>query len=1097
MIRRIIRGALVFVAILAAYQAYALVTVPWLEPALVVKDSGPLTPYEQRLARQAPTRYQLLLRNYFPQGHWTQRQPPIVVASSDEQAMLVMDDYERVVPTPGGKSLTGGQADAPQATQVKISRFALLVFPTPPREGITPPQDAIILEAPQGASLHFDDFRPERGHIGQITRGLFPGPITIRSSMNDPGPEDDLLVETADLEMNTRLLYTTRPVRFRLGQNMGGGHELEIRFLAEEHARPRDAGFKIAGIESLEVRRKVRLRLQLETGGLLPGNRKPSESSSRAPRGNSIPNRPGAEAAPAPQSGEVSRSHAERGNEKPPVEITCNGPFHFDFVHYIASVDRDVVLRQINPNGPSDQVTCNQLDVHFAPKPRSDGQVEPVIVDPARRQQRDLSRLEPAMIVAAGHPVVITSPARQAEARGDRVQIDLRASRLAVNSSREAMLVSGQNVIRAPAIEYQHPAANDPTTIGRFKASGPGVLYFVPDITKPQQVLQATWRRLVELGRDNGQPSLALEGRPQLAMANMGALAADRIVVQLRELQGSAAAGIGLPISGGGAAQSKLQVMPDRLTATGRVEFQSPQLTGRTQELVTTFRIQPAAPTTTPTPSVPAARGVANQLNVTPSPNQSSSQQPYHLDADRIRIGVLLRDNSAVPSSVVCERNVVLREVPVARTTEQPLEIRGDRLTIDQLDVGAAHIVLTGASPINPRPVPVRDRERVDETPASQPAQLIGRGVTVLADRVELDQRDNRLWSKGPGKATLLVTRDLNGDTSATPIPMQIEWQDGLVFDGRTVVFQRNVIVTGTDDTLRCDELTARLSNTVTFGQSIDGRSIELAEVECRGNVSIDHRSRDDAGITSHERLQMARLSLNQQTGEISGDGPGVLRSTRFGNSVTPFAAPPLGASPAAMVSPPPGFSGNKLNFLRIDFQQGIAGNMHLRELSFQGRVRTVYGPVDSWEQELDTQRPEALPPESVRLSCDELRVNENPIAARTTPKPAGSSSTQRGPVQVQALGNVRLDGHSPEHGAFAAQAARASYDESKDTFILEGDMRTPATVRYAGQQGTPPAVRRIRYVRATGEWEIDDLLYLEFTSQDLENASRENPTTR
>ena len=49
---------------------------------------------------------------------------------------------------------------------------------------------------------------------------------------------------------------------------------------------------------------------------------------------------------------------------------------------YIASVDRDVVLRQLNPNGPSDQVTCNQLDVHFSPKPRTDGRAEPVIVDP-------------------------------------------------------------------------------------------------------------------------------------------------------------------------------------------------------------------------------------------------------------------------------------------------------------------------------------------------------------------------------------------------------------------------------------------------------------------------------------------------------------------------------------------------------------------------------------------------------------------------------------------------------------------------------------------------------------------------------------------
>ena len=45
--------------------------------------------------------------------------------------------------------------------------------------------------------------------------------------------------------------------------------------------------------------------------------------------------------------------------------------------------------------------------------------------------------------------------------------------------------------------------------------------------------------------------------------------------------------------------------------------------------------------------------------------------------------------------------------------------------------------------------------------------------------------------------------------------------------------------------------------------------------------------------------------------------------------------------------------------------------------------VRTVYGPVDAWEQELDLTRPDSLPPESMTLSCDELRLNEDPLAAQ------------------------------------------------------------------------------------------------------------------
>ena len=197
--------------------------------------------------------------------------------------------------------------------------------------------------------------------------------------MHEPGPEDDLLVETADLEMNTKLLYTNNPVRFRMGANVGGGRELEIRFLDDEHNQRDDSGLKIAGIDSLEIRRDVRMRLQLETESLLPGDDPVGTPGSHAPRGNRILRSSGDGAAPTTQSVEEVRSHAERGNEEPrlrnqkppnpPVEVTCSGPFTFDFVRYVASLDRDVDLRQINPNGPSDQLVCNQLDIHFATKP--------------------------------------------------------------------------------------------------------------------------------------------------------------------------------------------------------------------------------------------------------------------------------------------------------------------------------------------------------------------------------------------------------------------------------------------------------------------------------------------------------------------------------------------------------------------------------------------------------------------------------------------------------------------------------------------------------------------------------------------------------
>src|SRR3954447_2508575 len=463
MFRRILRSTIVLVALIAAYQAYVLFAVPQMEPSLEIQQQRLSSEEQRNRAVKAVTKYQRLLSSYFPKGHWTQTRPPKVFASSTEQAMLIIDDYTRT-PAP--------TAENPQATQVDIKQFAMLFFPTPPHEGVTAPRDAIVIETMQGAHLIFDQFHPEMGKIGQITHGEFPGPVVIRSDEQEPGPEDDLLIETSDLRMNTKLLYTDAPVRFRMGQNIGGGRELEIRFLADEHAQSKDAALRTAGFDTLEIRRDVRMRLQLDTASLLPGAKK--DAPPRSPQQT-----------PAVQ---VNDSKAAAQPPKPPVDVTCNGPFTFDFVRYVASVDRDVLVRQLNPEGPCDQLTCNQLDIHFAPKIDPDAKPEPVLVDPGKREQRDLGHLEAVAIVAQGHPAVAVSPARKSEARGDRIQIALREQRLRIEGGTDAFVRNDTNILRGPVIDYESPEPASQTQIGRFRATGPGSLHYVAQPDKPDQV---------------------------------------------------------------------------------------------------------------------------------------------------------------------------------------------------------------------------------------------------------------------------------------------------------------------------------------------------------------------------------------------------------------------------------------------------------------------------------------------------------------------------------------------------------------------------------------------------------------------------------
>lgn len=1039
MLKRIIRSLVAFAAIVVAYQAYVLLAVPWMEPPIVPRQQAPIPPPDIPGGNTSGTRYQRLLANYFPPDHWSQQRPPKVIAGSNQQAMLVLDDYKRH---------DDGRVD--------IARFALLMFPTPLRDDVDAPRDAVVLEAPQGAKLQFDEFRPERGVIGRITRGEFPGRITIRSDMREPGPDDDLLIETADLSMNTKLLYSTNPVRFRMGRNVGGGNELEIRFLDDEHGVPSDSGLKIAGIDALEIRRDVRARLFLESDSLLPGEEKDKKKKEPSP----------------------SPSLQGRGtkNDDSPVEVSCSGPFHFDFVRYVAGFDRDVEMRQIRADGPSDQLSAQQVDVHFAPRQEEGVAPETVVVDPSKRQQRDIGRLEPVAVVAQGHPVVVSSPMRNAEARGGRVQLGLRDRRVVVSGGSDVRLVYGSNVLQAPAIEYQHPAPEAGTRIGRFRATGPGTLDYVFDPKKPEQVFRATWQTSVGLGRYQGQPLLTLVGRPQMGVAKMGALEADQIQVFVRETDGSAGSG-GVPLPGDIGGDGKLQIVPDRLAAIGGVEVESRELTGNTEELLVAFRVEPPAvgapgAAGSPAPGV-NGNGEANGRLAAVRPAEQP-QQAYHINTDRLRIEVAVRGERMAPTNLSCDGNVLFREIPLVATAEKPLEVRGGQLTVDNLD-SDMRVTVAGSPP--------------GGASESQEAVVAARGMNVLARTVQLDQRENRMWIDGPGKATMLMAGKGMGSlfgpaaankantpqpkpNAASVDPVDITWQGGLNFDGEFIVIRHNVAVQGADEWIHCHELAARLTKKVEFGKHTDQQSVDLAEIECRGQVVLDYRSRDELGLSSHERMKLERLSINQQTGAISGDGPGELRSTHFSDQMSMLAGPANGGKPNA-VAPPPGVRGGKLHFLRVDFQRALAGNLIHRELRFVERVRTVYGPVDSWEQELDGSRRDQLPPDTMTLACDDLAINEDPQAVRAAVNPNEPDKRKIGPVQLRATGNVRIDGQSEAEGRFGASAESASYEQSKDVFVLEGSEGTPATLwrRQGADDNSPPLhAQRINYDRSTGQ---------------------------
>jgi lipopolysaccharide export system protein LptA len=382
------------------------------------------------------------------------------------------------------------------------------------------------------------------------------------------------------------------------------------------------------------------------------------------------------------------------------------------------------------------------------------------------------------------------------------------------------------------------------------------------------------------------------------------------------------------------------------------------------------------------------------------------------------------------------------------------------------LERDAARIKIYGTAP----PSPDAQVYVAATDPEAGWAELAGRGMTFQTAIVEIDQRENRLWSEGPGKATILMTKDMEGKATTKPSRIEIRWQNGMQFDGRRAVFRGNIQAQGPDDLLRCQIMIVKLASAIDFNapkNDSEQGAADIAEIEFQEQVILNHRSRDDRGPTSHDRMTLTSFAVNQQTGLISGRGPGVIRSTRFGDSTNGLGG--LGSLGGQQPAKPSSETNSKLVFVRTDFDGPISGNIFTRMLEFRDRVRMVFGPVDSWEQELDVNRPDLLPPESLTIECEKLKANEDPMATQIARSNDEVGKNQFGPIQLQAEGNVRIDGRSKTQARMRAEANTATYDRGKKLIILKGSPAILFLQSRPGEAVSPIRTDSVNYSLETG----------------------------
>ncbi len=628
--------------------------------------------------------------------------------------------------------------------RMELHPFTMLFLPRdrPPGGAAAPPGNegrAVVLEAPQGAVLQFDErFDLKRAKLGKLIGGDLTGPIHIHNAPPAPGAADELDIRTRDVKLVGDKIVTPNVVDFRFGPNVGTGRDMVILLGRKEGAAANDnQAVAFDGMRNFTLLRDVKMRMQLGDKGLMPGAAKPSSANAPSAVASAKP----------PRKNDTAKGGATKNNppkNDPPVEVTCQGPFRFDVVHNVATFTEQVNVLKLDPVGPSDSMRCEMLAIYFVerqPPPKPGEPIEP----PPTKQRADkpretadanqLSKLEPRLIEARGEPVIVYSPSNGGHARCQRLEYDLPTGTIHLEDAKEVLLNQGPNEIRCKRLDYQPPKVG---RLGRLTAIGPGTLQGFPE-GDPIHKYQARWSNRLTMQPEGPLSLVSLLGDAQMRMTDTGSLSAEEIFIWVSEAQPPPGAAPPAPPKGGppGTEGAASGIQVERLMARRRVRIDSPQLTGDTSKLEVWIN-RPAAAAPAPAAAPGAAPAPAPPVAAAPPPPPKQAAQPgapgqrFDVSGGALRMKVAANGPAMAVSEVDVDENARFLETKTAAPGDKPLLVRGNNLHISAADTPNAHVVVSG-----------------------KPGYVEARGMTLSGAIIQMERGANRLWVDGAGRMTL------------------------------------------------------------------------------------------------------------------------------------------------------------------------------------------------------------------------------------------------------------------------------------------------------------------------------------------------------
>ncbi len=582
----------VFLPLLVMLAAYRVIAVPLIEPS-----AKQLVPIGPSVIHDRSTPW---WSEYFKEGSWQLDQP--MMAETEQGTVLLFGKLEKLA-----------------ADRIKLAPLTILI---PQKDESAPGSTSnsagskrrtIVIENPQGTEIQFRgaiDFLG--GQLPPVKGGQMIGEVKIYAPPKEGDPRDGMLIETRELRIDRRHIWTTGAVKMKIGRSHIDGRDLSIYLdqdlLSSKIVSRDQPESPLNGLDHLELIYVDRVHIDLPDDGLF-AERSPGRVSVHPPR-------------PAQ------------------AEVHCDGAFHFNFHESLATLMNKVELRHLVEGLPPDTFQSDQIYLHFRWAKPSNVSSSSSESSPTNTDDWSIDRIE-AIGTNSSDPndparwIRLEAPSMHARGQGRWLKIELDRGRLALanhlpgvvaNDSSQVYLQRDSLQVWSPEIEYESQRlvstdsqsasaknASDEQHLGQLWAAGPGQAAVVSEDGDPWRL---SWAKSLKLQPDGNTDRLTIDGSANARSDRQGRFSADIVDLWLRNLSQDVITRVAAQVQG----YIPSSILPERMHAAGQVMVHTSQLRAQVTDMQIWFSY----------PEIEAAK----QRPASIDPQATTSVAPLRLEGD-------------------------------------------------------------------------------------------------------------------------------------------------------------------------------------------------------------------------------------------------------------------------------------------------------------------------------------------------------------------------------------------------------------------------------------------------------------------------------